>query len=329
MATILPSGAGLPPFVDCPSPQTLPGPVQFLNVTMTSFILRADLSKLQDLCTKLIERPSGGAVRFKPLLPYVIMSFTDLPHGFFVNFANQGIASERELALGIPGMYEVVQGSAVVERSLGLVMPFLFLDNPVALMTGRENFGYFKQHGAIRLPSDPGSNGFSAEVYGCQSFHTKAHWGPACLTTLARTGVVPAVADAALEAKLGLSWAETVAAALGARDALLTPDNLAAGRVTPVIADFLVPKLPQIFLKQFRDIADGRRACYQAVTQSKYTLTSIPIIVVESNHSFHLTPLDSTPIAEALGLAPATETGLGVRISMDMRLENGRVLWQA
>ena len=31
----------------------------------------------------------------------------------------------------------------------------------------------------------------------------------------------------------------------------------------------------------------------------------------------------------ALGLAPATETGLGMRVEMDMQLENGRVLWQA
>ena len=321
-----PPGARLPRFVEYPSVQTLPGPIQFTGVRMSSFFLDADLPTLQKLCTKLIDDPSGGAVTFTPLLPYVVMGFCEFPESYFVDYAEQGMATERELSFGIPGYYRAMKDDGSVEISLSILMPFLFLDNPVALMTGRENYGYFKQTGTIRLPQDPGSDGFAAVVYGCPHFCLTARWGQHSLVTLTRAGPPPLAADAALEAKLGKPWADAVAAVHG-RYASPAP---AVHPAAASLADFLMtPKLPQIFLKQFRDIADGRNACYQAVTQTIYTVSRISEISLETSHAFSLTALDSTPIAAALGLAPATETGIGVRICLDMRLENGGVLWQA
>jgi hypothetical protein len=192
----------------------------------------------------------------------------------------------------------------------------------VALMTGRENYGFFKQTGQIRLPDDPGSAGFSADVYGCPSFSPAATWGQQRLITLRRvTGAAPHPA-------LGLPWHDPMAAARNLTAAM----QAAAGGATlapAAFADFLTGSLPQIFLKQFRDIADGTRACYQAVTLARYNVTKLINVSVEDQYAIDLQALDSTPVAAALGLAPATKTGLGMRVEMDMQLENGRVLWQA
>jgi hypothetical protein len=318
-----PHAAGAQPgYIDYPSVQTLPGPIAFSDVRMSAFYLAADLAALQALCDRLIAAPSGGRVRFTALLPTVIMSFTEFPHSVFVNFADRGVATERELSFAIPGMFTRFDGPVPVEIGFALFMPFLFLDNPVALMTGRENYGFFKQTGQIGLPDDPGGSGFSADVYGCPSFTPTAQWGQQRLITLRRS------AGAAAGPALGLPWPDPMAAARNLAAAM----QAAASGVTLAPAmfdDFLTGSLPQIFLKQFRDIADGTRACYQAVTLARYKVTRLIGVSFEDRYAIDLQALDSTPVAAALGLTPATETGLGVRVEMDMQLENGRVLWQA
>ena len=85
----------------------------------------------------------------------------------------------------------------------------------------------------------------------------------------------------------------------------------------------------QLFLKQFRDIADGTRACYQAVTLAQYTVTTADESALTDRYSIVLQELDSAAVAADLGLDVPTETDIGLKVTMDMQLENGRVLWQA
>jgi hypothetical protein len=311
----------MPAYVDEPSAQTLPGPIAFAGLTMSAFLLDADWTILNALCDLLIAGPSGGRVRFTPLAPVVVMSFSDFPSATFVDFPNRGSASERELSFGVPGLYAVYdQGGALVETAFALFMPFLFLDNPVAMLTGRESYGYFKQQGSIGLPTDPGSVGFTAEVYGCKTFGADP-WSEQPLLTLERVA-------GPLAGDLGLPWANPLAAATALVERILGGLGDRAPSID-VFANLLLGQLPQIFLKQFRDIADGTRACYQAVTLANYSVTSLASVALEDRYAITLETLQSTPVAATLGFAPPAETGLGVRIVMDMTLEPGRVLWQA
>ena len=83
----------MPAYVDEPSAQTLPGPIAFAGLTMSAFLLDADWTILNALCDLLIAGPSGGRVRFTPLAPVVVMSFSDFPSATFVDFPNRGSAS--------------------------------------------------------------------------------------------------------------------------------------------------------------------------------------------------------------------------------------------
>lgn len=315
------AAGALPAYIDYPSVQTLPGPIAFSGVRMSAFPLAADLGTLQALCDSLIATPSGGRVQFTPL-PSVMMAFTEFPQSVFVNFADRGVATERELSFAIPGLFKRFDGTAPIETGFAMFMPFLFLDNPVALMTGRENYGFFKQTGQIGMPDDPGSPGFSADVYGCPTYSPTAQWGQQRLVTLRR------VAEALPSPALGLPWPDSVTAARNLAAAMQAADD-GATLAPAAFADFLTGSLPQIFLKQFRDISDGTRACYQAVTLAGYKVTRLINVSFEDRYAIDLKALDSTPVAAALGLAPAKETGLGMRVEMDMQLENGKVLWQA
>lgn len=313
------AAGALPAYIDYPSVQTLPGPIAFTGVRMSAFSLAADLGTLQALCDRLIAAPSGGRVGFMAL-PSVIMSFTEFPHSVFVNFADRGVATERELSFAIPGIFTRFD-AVPIEIGFALFMPFLFLDNPVALMTGRENYGFFKQTGQIGMPYDPGSPGFSADVYGCARYSPTAQWGQQRLVTLRR------VAEAAPGPALGLPWTDPMTAARNLAAAMQAGTD-GATLAPAAFADFITGRLPQIFLKQFRDISEPTRACYQAITLAGYKVTKLNVSF-EDRYAIDLKALDSTPVAAALGLAPAKETGLGMRVEMDMQLENGKVLWQA
>jgi hypothetical protein len=254
----------------------------------------------------------------------VLMGVTEFPNALVPAVAEHGRARERELSFGIPGLYVRTTG-LLPEIGLATFMPFLFLDNPVAIAIGREEYGFFKQHGALRLPTDPDSTGFAVDVYGTKTFSRDVFWDEVRLLTMTDTG-------SAAEADIGLPWTGIADAGekLGAALLHAAGDGIArlAGAAAP-LAELGLGHLSQIFLKQFRDIADGTRACYQAVTLARYAVTRLESVSLANRYTVELNALDSAPVAAALGLGNPTETRFGVRVVMDMRLDPGRELWRA
>jgi hypothetical protein len=316
--------SSLPSFITFPGDPTAPAPIELLGVTLWSFPLAADRGALQTLCDKMIAEPSGGAVRFHPLLPLVLMGVTEFPNAFFPAVAAHGRAKERELSFSIPGLY-VARAGALPEIGFALFMPFLFLDNPVAVATGREEFGFFKLHGALQLPTDPGSTRFTVDVYGTKTFDPEVFWGETRLLTLTDTG-------SAATADIGLPWTSVADAGAKLAGALLREAGDVIGKLASAaapLAGLALGHFSQIFLKQFRDIADGTRACYQAVTMARYAVTQLHSVSLANRYEITLNPLDSSPVAAVLGLGNPTRTNLGVKVVMDMRLDPGRELWRA
>jgi hypothetical protein len=315
----------LPAFVTYPGDPTAPSPIELLDVKLWSFPVPADLGTLQALCDKLIAQPSRGRVRFLALLPMVLMNVTEFPNAFFPVVRERGRARERELSFGIPGLY-VRSTGGIPEIGFAMFMPFLFLDNPVAITTGREEYGFFKQHAAVTLPSDPGSSGFKVDIYGCKRFGADVFWDTVTLLDLRDIGV-------AAQTEIGLPWNSIADAAEGLSVALA---GAAAGILAPLgvvigepLAALGLGKLSQIFLKQFRDIADGTRACYQAVTLTSYTVTRLHSAEPANRYAVILNALDSSPVAATLGIGPLTQLDFGLKVVLDMRLEAGRELWRA
>lgn len=314
----------LPAFVTYPGDPTAPGPIELLDVNLWSFPLAADRSKLQQLCNHLIAQPSGGKVQFLALLPLVLMNVTEFPNAFFPAVLGRGRAKERELSFGIPGLYFCSTGG-IPEIGFAMFMPFLFLDNPVAIATGREEYGFFKQHGAATLPTDPGSSGFNVDTYGCKSFGTDVFWDSVNLLQLTDTG-------AAAATDIGLPWNSIAEAGAALTAALAGAAGEIAAGLSAAVGEPLTAlglgKLSQIFLKQFRDIADGTRACYQAVTLASYTVTRLHSVQPANRYAVILNDLASSPVAATLGIGPLTRLDVGLKVVLDMRLEAGRELWR-
>ena len=95
-----------------------------------------------------------------------------------------------------------------------------------------------------------------------------------------------------------------------------------------LLGDLLLGRVPQLFLKQFRHIADGTQACYQAITGTLGEVTGFDSLPHLTEYDMVLEDLASSPIAADFGIAPR-QTLLGAAIEYDMTILPGQVLWQA
>ena len=316
--------AQLPPFVEHPGVANYPGPITLNQTKMWAFLLKADRAKMTAWCQAIFDTPSGGAVRVLPLSSYMMMTVVDIGTGRFVDAPQMGWSAERELTFWIPAVRIEEQNGEKVAVALAMTMPYLVLNNPVAIAAGREIFGYFKQAGQIALPGDPGhdqtltANLFATKVFGADS--EEAYQRLLTLTpTLAQPGPL---SDAA----------RTFAGGAKALYHLLAADDrdwhASLGLTEDVLGDLLNQQIPQLFLKQFRDVADGTRACYQAITEAKGQVTRFDSFPHLTEYTMNLESLASSPVASDFGIAPQ-QTVLGAEFEYDMTIQPGTVLWQA
>ena len=314
----------LPKFVEHPGVANYPGPITLNQTKMWAFMLQADRAKMTAWCQAMFDTPSNGAVRVLPLSSYMMMSVVDIGTGRFVNAPQMGWSAERELTFWIPAVRVEQRSGQTVAVALDLTMPYLVLNNPVAIASGREIFGYFKQAGQIALPGDTGHDqSLTVDLFATKVFGADSQEQYQRLLTLTPTGNQPSPLTKVAESFAG-----------GARqlfDLLAADDrdwHASLGLTEDVLSDLLHERVPQLFLKQFRDIADGTRACYQAITQTMGEVTRFDSLPHLTEYAMVLADLASSPVATDFGIAPQ-QTVLGAEFEYDMTIWPGEVLWQA
>ena len=213
--------------------------------------------------------------------------------------------------------------SVLVATKFDMVMPYLVLDNPVAIASGREIFGYMKQSGRIACPGDPGNPAnISVDLFATKTFGPDSEEQYQRLLDLTPTGGTHPLAEAArgFEGGAKALWSQVTGDAQSWYPSLKLGEDL--------LGDVLEQRIPQLFLKQFRDIADGSRACYQAITEAPGHVARFDSMPQLVEYDMVLHALDSSPIAAQFGIAPQQRV-LGAEFVYDMTIAPGTVLWQA
>ena len=313
----------LPPagaFVELGGEATFPGPIALNDTKMSAFLLDADIAALTRWCQASFDAPSGGEIRVLPMAGVVMMTVVDIGHGSFTEVPEMGWSRERELTFWVPAVQvEERDGEAIATR-FDMVLPYLVLDNPVAIASGREIFGYRKQAGRLALPGDPRSTGeITVDLFATQTFGANAEEQYHRLLTLAPTGMTRPYS--------GQSNFGTAARALWAHLEQRGAWHPSLALDLQLLENLFAARVPQLFLKQFRDVADTRSACYQAITEVTAEVTRFNALPGLAEYEMTLANLDSSPIARDLGIA-ASQRVLGVELAFDMAVEPGRVLWQ-
>jgi hypothetical protein len=324
----------LPAYVERGSKQTFIPPYRATRARIYGFVLATDYTPLQELCDQALNRPTGGATDYRPAFPLVFLTFADIAALTSVNPPDSrvGWVPERDVAFWLLTLSVEKKGGIEVAERIAFYQPYLFVDSPQALLTGREVQGFPKEYATIDMARETFANGDPGPMTVRTNVFPKFDPGTRIqFRELMKVSQVPGSAGGGDLSRFGTLaelavhvWKEI----WSGQEPFAIPDLKFLFRLGEEI---LKEEVPCVFLKQFRDVADGTRACYQAVVELPMRITAFHGGgLLPGRYQLDLANYQSHPIAKDFGLdARATSSMIGAYIDVDFELECGNVVWEA
>lgn len=333
----------MPPYVRRGGELVYEVPYAARNATQFVFLLRADKDRLAATFARDFTTPSGGAVEVRPALGLVILAASRIPA------IKSAAPPDSELGGGI-GELEVAfltVGIDVKRRRPVVCVPYLFVDSGMAVAAGRELFGLPKQQGVIAIGDGDAPARITVDALSIERFDPSVPFALHRVIDIAKGDATPAGAiwSTFSEAATGLAGALGQALRVpsppimpaGGLRGLLDAVTGAVGQVIDdgrvlfaTLGDFVTGTFPIIGLKQFRDVHQSDRACYQAITDAPMKITDFHRGGLLGDYTVTLGDLASEPIREDLGLpAGPIRPLLSAWLRYDFRLDAGVELWNA
>jgi hypothetical protein len=305
-------------------------PLEHQNVTMYSFLVNADLDALTAICDQhlnAVSEPSG--IVYKPLLPMASIVCADIVKSFSTTppDSQKGWMAERDFGVWIPVVATKLRPGPEPPGRLAWYMPYLFVDNVAAMVTGREVYGFFKQTATLGMPASPELPGpFTIDTLAIPKF------SPESQGTVVRLMTLSSESRAAAPNSIWAHERDALAAVAGEVRRLFF-DGV-KGLPIPIwdvvkelLEDLITGNVPMVFLKQFRDAHDSTKACYQAVIEAPAHLERWLAGGFTNPHEVSILPCDSHPIARECGLGgPQLRAELGFWCRMNFLMQAGQTI---
>jgi hypothetical protein len=322
-------------YVDIDGNNTPLQPYTAHNVTMYSFALQADIDRLQAICDQQLNL--GGPVSYRPLGPFAF--FVAAIMGPVVPVSPLAWIDEKDFGFWVPVVAGTTAGGEFRALRPAFFIPYLWVDEYLAAQTGREVFGYPKAVGRLVNPSAPEhASEFSIDALVSPEpgppGAPAARWQWRRLVTAARRAGGPwgsLAGEIRSIAELGGAVLAAIARDLG--HALPAP-SLALLRALG--RDALALEVPMVFLKQFRDVADGSMACYQAIIESSNRMTHDPVRagILHGDWDLAIEQFATVRLIDRLGLRVRQSDGkvpaaFHFWVSFTFTAEAGQVIWRA
>ena len=312
----------LPTYVDIPgrADASVIPPGVFTGARSWVFAASGDRECLQALADQILSAPTGGAL--KVIVPSRLV--------LFMFYNGDKLASPRQPIGWTPNHECVIAFPVILHREghifdyhFGLLTPFVYIDNYRGMVTGRESWGYFKNLGNISAPKQ-WSPGFTCSL-------DTLNFQPASPDTEGVVSRLVTVNSTASEFPTDITGES--------REQHRHLMELIAGHIEGDLLDIfwkaaekLLPFQVSAFnLKQFRDVADGTKACYQAVTASPLEVNTIHSLQrLPPGLTISIETCANAGLAELLGLEPSPiPVQFAVGAELDYQATAGEVLWQA
>lgn len=314
--------SSVPPFLYPPGSPLMHPPLALSAARMYGFWVEGGRSRLQASVNATLNAASGGRMHFEVVSPYVLLTFTEIGHANSTNPVDQAKGWGKET--------DIVTWVFVACTETGKSLPSAFyayplhiwVDDCMALINGRELFGYPKYECSYTMPAaDADVTGFSLAAKGFQPFSEQTE------LAMHRLLAVDAV-DSSLQVERFQDpdvWRSRQLQAL--RE---LPDFWAADPSwqTDFERWFAFPPLDQIFLKQFPD-ASGEYAVYQALVAAPAAVKSISgLWLLPDTYQLSLHEFASFPLHYTLGWALGDQAAhVGFRVDFDFEVGSGKVLF--
>jgi hypothetical protein len=295
------------PYIEFGPHETSPPPFAAGGGDFLGLILKGDAEKLQKLCDTALNDPFASAPQVSPCTyqPFgdAVLLFAGRWEGMLsTTLVDAGTADEEQLSLWVP-VKEVNKQTGEIER-VCMFVPFMFVNNPISLLNGREDYGYPKSFGYFHPECWDRSAPLTMKAFGGQ---------------LGKTNVA--------------KWSELVS---------LTPTSpkSGAGREAPqsgapspevfpaeILRDMLVNGTTQVFLKQFRDAETARMACYRRLVEAPVRFKKWEVQLHPTQWRFDVDAPEPNvhPIPGELGIE-AVETPFAFELKSELELDAGKII---
>jgi hypothetical protein len=313
-----------PPYVEFGGLASAPGPLQCDDTTLYVFGLKADHAKLDALCRRVFSAPTGGAIDYRPLGDNVIVTFgvVGAIRPTLEPWHSMGAVREPQVGFWIPVARVEQEHDELVGQDFGMFCAAMMLDNPISLLSGREDYGYPKTMGWSAMPAEGDlTTPFTLDVFGMD-------FGGAEQPERRRLMELAPIGEELSEAELALG--DILSVGTWIKDMLFDEPRIDLGLHFAVefARALQAHRVNQVFLKQVRATQDGRRADLQQVVVAPAVTKNITVKQLDHDYDFRLQHLDSHPLHEELGLTDQRVT-LAMRMHFDFLIEAGEVRWEA
>jgi uncharacterized protein with NAD-binding domain and iron-sulfur cluster len=265
-------------------------PLQLKNADMYGFFVRGDLAKLQATLDGTLNAVAGARMRFKAISPYVLITFTQVNHADSaapVDHA-KGWITEIDIVTWI------MVGAMDDEGELAHIYYYpahIFVDDAMALINGRELFGYPKYLCEYEI-------GAQRCALSAKGFHPFSPETKIALHPLLEVNATQANGD---EREIS-SLLELIEQAIELFASIPDFFNMDIAGWEDIISLLRNPRIDQIFLKQFPDSV-GLMAVYQAILAAPATIDKIHGgKLLGHDYEAVLHAFDSFPLNDTLGL---------------------------
>jgi hypothetical protein len=311
----------MPPYIEYGGRVSSPAPFLTTGGTLRAIPLKADPVKLDAIVDRTLNGPAQGSVEYRAIGGTVLLQLGgfDAVRCTLPPFDTWGTVEEVQASFWIPVVQGKEQLGSFVADRFGMTAPYVIVDNPMSYVGGRDVYGYAKSQGKF-TPADGIGEKASIKVYGGDfTANNKAKWRPFLEVEAITPAPGAAAATLAGAAQLAAEFMPGFLQAVADDSDLVLPGFKLQAQLLQALAK---GQGNQIFLKQFRDAADGTKACYQAIVEGPVTVSKVNATPTGRTWRVTFHDLDSHPIGDELGLKTQDVTG-GFDVEIDFTVEPG------
>ena len=292
------------------------GPYLQKDAHCAAFLFNTDTERLTTLCDQTLNVSPAFRYKYVPITSSVMLVFADmLVSSRDERDAQIGLIPETEVSFWVLTVAMQKTRGGYIPHHLAWFLPYLLVDEANAIATGREVFGFNKLAAHFQKPGRIQKPEFTADVLGFKQFGTDF--------IAQREGLLELRASSSAEPTRS-SDLDSIKNGMAAELFKNMGANLGGGLVE-FAARFINDHIPLVFLKQFRDAQNTRKACYQRLIEAPLKVeTFFEGGMFLQPYTLNIASLASHPLAQNLGLNGAEHRStLGVWMQVDFVLENG------
>ena len=313
--------------------QTFVQPTSSQHSLLYAFFFEGARYSLQALCDRYLNQPAQGRLHYRPASHYVLITFGQNPELRSQDPVQKdiGYVSEQEAIIWVLTMAGHQMGPIFWIDHLAWFTPYVLVSSAYATATGREVYGYPKEMSWLQVPTQPEHLTqlvAATDVFPTFTPNTAATRKPVISIS------TQSVNDQQPNTQTSKRWRtqrdcfKEISHLLSEAEQVSDSGIVLPGLGLPLqgLEDLLMKAVPFVFLKQFRDIKDGHKPCYQAIVEANTTLKRFRGGgLLHGGWQADIANFASHPIVDDLGFGSTSPSvKLACWLDFDFDIEAGR-----